>query len=173
MKYYEMILDKDYANGPKIMNWFEKINPDEMCYGFAHKYPKRLLFYVKKNAELVFPDIVLHPFLLVSDETQNVIKTYCDYIPFHHIVLMTKSGKKMRVYQQPFIENLKVMKSEVKEGVDCYYFEREDFYVQRIPIFQFEYKMEKHYVIRLDLLESILRRNQTGFTIKPVEIRGK
>lgn len=173
MEFYKLIADKNYSNGPQLIDWYEKFDTTKLVYGYAHTFPQRELIFIKHNKELVFPSVVVSPFLMVSDETRDVLLMYDRHIPFHQLVLLENNSSSMKVYNVPFLKGVTCSKMEQKSDENVYFLDVHEKELARMAIFTFEYKMQRNVVVRLDILESLLRRRTSGFSIEKMNIRGE
>lgn len=169
MDFFRLVIDKPYSNYPKMKNWYGKIETQKLCYGNAHNMPKRQLLFVERDTNLYFTDVIVNPFFVVSDTARDTIRMYDQTIPFHELVLLEKETGKLQVYHIPF---LKMMKCVNVDRSAVHVFEERQELLQRNAIFKYDYKNETDIIARLDLVESLLRRKMTGFSVEPVIIRG-
>lgn len=174
MKYFLLESDSFYSNAPSIINWFGKIDKGNICLGKSHLLPQRMLFEIKNDKDLIFTDIVTHPFLLISDGFQKLVKLYQPRTPFKQVVLMDMITHNFKLYHLPILKKIDCLleesktnldRSEIKEAVLDY--EK----IKDYSLFQLDNVKGTHIVIRLDLLESALRRKMTGLYIREVEQR--
>ncbi len=172
MEYFKIMSDKAYSNGPKIKDWYGRINTKQICYGYAHTFPERMLFFVEDNAKLIFTQYVAYPFVLVNDEARKVISRYDKNVPFKKVVLLEYKHKKMQVYNLPFLHHFMLIEKKTIEDKVCYYLDVREKELRQKRIFQFMEYDKTITIMKLDMVESLLRRKVTGFTIEPVVIRG-
>lgn len=172
MEYFKLLQDKNYSNGPKIVNWYGKINTQEICYGNAHKFPERMLFHVESDKEMCFTEVVLQPFLLVDSECKKMFQLYEPKTPFRNVVLLDAKYKRMNLYQMPFLKKVELVEKKMLAEGEALIVKMPEKELVRKSIFQIVDKEKTVTIIRLDLLESILRRKANGFKIEPVKVKG-
>lgn len=174
MKFYLLGTDAAYTNYPKIKKWFRRIDPRDFNIHDANKIPYRQLFMIHENENTVFTSIVDDPFPLVSREVREVFDMYEPHIIYKEIVLLDQKYERAELYYLPILEEIECLdeksefnldKSILKKGVIDY--ERtEDKAIFRLSGF------EHYYMVgRLDLVESILKRNVKGIGLKELEVK--
>lgn len=174
MDYFIITQDKRYTDAPNIINWFDKIDVKNICPARSYYLPKRLLLEIRNNPEVVFTDIVSFPFFLVSDICKQMIQKYEPRTPFKQIVLMDMKTHKMSLYHLPILKKIDCLSTDSVLNQDKSVIEKMVLQKDRIEglsIFQIDGVKSNYTVIRLDLLESILRRGAKGIAIEQVEVR--
>ncbi len=173
MKFYLLGTDAAYTNYPKIKKWFGRIDPRDFNIHDAHKIPHRQICMIHENENTVFTSIVDAPFPLVSVEVRKVFDMYEPHIIYKEIVLLDQQHGKAEVYYLPILEELECLnekseynldKSIIRKGVIDYE-KTEGKAIFRLKGFDHYYM-----VGRLDLVESILKRNVKGIGLKELEV---
>lgn len=173
MKFYILETDASYTNCPRIKKWFGRIDHRDLNLHDAHKIPYRQLFMIHESETTVFTSIVDKPFPLVSAEVKEVFDMYEPYIPYKEIILLDQKFQRMEVYYLPILEEVDCLhekseynldKSVIKKGV-IDYGKTEGKAIFRLKGFGHYYM-----VGRLDLVESILKRNVRGIGLKELEV---
>lgn len=173
MRYFIVEVNPAYQSAPVIINWYGKfdvrmINPKE-----HHKLPKRKLLMIQNYKNTVFTDIITFPFLLVSEKVYDVIKIYEPRTPFKQIVLLDSVNQAAQLYYLPILavcdclsekSELNLDKSVIRRAV----IEPEE--TQDKSFFRIGGVKNAYYVMRLDLAESLLRRDVKGLGLKLVDI---
>lgn len=150
MKYFKLTHnEKDYM--PKVINWYEKINPQYLCKEKYKKIPKNVLLDMKLADDYVYTDVIIHPFLMVSKEACQVISMYDKRIPFINAILLDIRNKGQVVYYIPILEQIKSL-------------DREEVGTQ--VLFRVDDQMDRNIYIRLDLVESLLKRDACGICLE-------
>lgn len=175
MKFYILGTDASYTNYPKIKKWFGRIDYRDLNIYDAYKIPNRQLFMIHENENTVFTSIVENPFPLVSAEVKKVFDMYEPHIIYKEIVLLDQQYERTEVYYLPILEEIECLndkseynldKSIIKKGIIDYE-KTEEKAVFRLKGFDHYYM-----VGRLDLVESILKRNVKGIGLKELEVCG-
>lgn len=173
MKFYLLGTDISYANYPKIQKWFGEIDPRNFNIQDAHKIPNRQIFMIHESENTVFTSIIDNPFPLISTEIRDVFDIYEPHIIYKEIVLLDQKYERAKVYYLPILEEIECLhekseynldKSVIKKGVIDYE-KTKDKAIFRLMGFDHYYM-----VGRLDLVESILKRNVKGIGLKELEV---
>lgn len=148
MKYYQiMVHDKYTAPTPK--GWFGIIDPKTIERKGIFGLQKRILLHVDRHMQMVFTDVVMYPYFMVSALVRDVIKMYVPDVFFVRIVLFDQENRRSKAY---YIPDIPIAEEGVKGEV-----------MMRVR----SKDMGKQLVImRMDLVESILRRGAVGIGLK-------
>ena len=172
MKYYCLTIDKRYSNVPVIKNWYGKIEKENIREDRSYLLPQRELLEIAENKNVFFTDVIISPFFLVSDLCKDVISMYEPKTKFKQIVLMDMKSSKHQVYHLPILKIISGIAAQKKVGLvniieNELKFKEDD--VKDLSIFKVEANGITNIIIRLDLLESMLRRGAKGIGIHEVE----
>jgi len=122
--------------------------------------------------QTVFTDIILQPRFLVSKKVIETIKLYDPRLRFERVVLFD-SENNTRAYYIPILEELNVLTLNSRVGRDrrtLEYIEIDGEKAKGRSIFQIESKCKVYILVRLDLMESLLRREVIGIDLKAVDV---
>lgn len=165
MKYYAISVDKHYVP-PAPLGWYGIIDQTTMKQKKASQMSKYLGFMIEKHMQTVFTDIIASPCFMVSKKVKKVMEQYDPSVKFVRIIFFDRENKKSMTYYIPFINT--IIPSANKDTTNEIVVEKEgikDYTVFRIV------KTEKTYVVmRMDLVESILRRGAIGIGIKEIQV---
>ena len=169
MKFYFVTVDTNYI-APMPMGWYGKIDRKSWREKKSYQMPKYLMFQTEEHIQMVFTDIVVFPCFMVSKLVRDVIGLYNPAMKFVRIILYDKLRKRSMAYYMPFMRTIEFMKisDESKYGEDNIFLEYEK--VTDEVMFEVVNKGKTHIVMRMDLLESILRRGAIGLGIKEEQI---
>lgn len=124
---------------------FGKLDVRKLTRKAYKELPKYLLLEMKTGVDIFYPDIITEPLLLVSKEALDVFQMYDSTLPFLFVVLFDVSKEESRPYYLPV----------VTEGDEkC-----------REPIYRIRNRERREIRIRLDVAESLLWRNASGFEL--------
>ncbi|MCM1159602.1 MAG: hypothetical protein NC412_00120 [Roseburia sp.] len=173
MEYYCLTIDKRYSEAPVIKNWTGKIQREYITEEKSYLLQQRELLEIVENKNVFFTDIVVFPFFLVSDMCKNVISLYEPKTKFKQIVLMEMKTSKYQVYHLPILKKIHGMETVRKVGKisikESKLMVRKDD-IENLGIFQVETNGKTNTIIRLDVLESMLRRGAKGIGIREIEL---
>lgn len=173
MKYYCLVIDKRYTEAPVIKNWYGKIKRENITEEKSYLLPQRELLEIVENKNVFFTDIVVFPFFMVSDLCKNVISMYEPKTKFKQIVLMDRKTNKYQVYHLPILKKMNSIETTKKIGnisikQNTLMVREEE--VGDLAIFQVEANGKTNTIIRLDMLESMLRRGAKGIGIQEIMV---
>ena len=72
---------------PQIVNWYGKLDVRNVNIKDYRKIPAPLMLEMRTGVEVVYPDIMTFPLLLVSEEAMEVILLYNKKMPFFFVAL--------------------------------------------------------------------------------------
>lgn len=173
MRYFIIDVDKRYTDAPTIINWYNKINIDNIKNGIYYNISKRTLLPLRANENIVFIDIIVKPTFLISDKLRKIFEIYDKYLKFKQVALLDSKNEKVELYHIPTIKSVDCLNEKTKFNRDksiiteCYIdYDK----VKDLSIFHIKGIKTEYTVIRLDLLESILRRGARGISIKEINL---
>ena len=174
MTYFLLKQDERITDRPYPRDFFQKIDVRHVTAQTADKVPMRTLIHLRSYAHTVFPDVLCTPALLLTQEVKDVVKSYDEYIHYRQIVYFDPKYKLVQLYFMPLLHSLTCL-SEKTEYVSARRSAFSKVVLKRAPfrdkcLFQVRNKKQRLTIIRLDLVESILARNLTGFTLMEVEV---
>jgi len=72
---------------PQIVNWYGKLDVRNVNRKDYRKIPVPLMLEMRTGVDVVYPDIMTFPLLLVSEEAMEVILLYDKEMPFFFVAL--------------------------------------------------------------------------------------
>lgn len=172
MRYYIMKLEDDFSYAPSLTNCFLKFDARNISKEKGYLLPKRELLGIWASSQTVFTDIVTAPFLLVSEAVKEIMEAYEPTIKYKEMVLLDRDTPKYALYYLP-----------VLDIVDCLSREKTKFNMMGVTILEMALDREKipdksifklvngtanYILVRLDLAESLLRRDLLGIGLTRV-----
>lgn len=173
MKFYLLGTDASYTNYPRIKKWFGRIDHRNLNIHDAYKIPYRQLFMVHESENTVFTSIVDRPFPMVSAEVKEVFDLYEPHIIYKEIVLLDQKYERAEVYYIPILEELDCLDGKSEYNLDHSLIKKGIIdYDKTKGKAVFRLKGFDHYYMvgRLDLVESILKRDVRGVGLKELEV---
>lgn len=162
MKYYQVTVDTNYV-APVPVGWYGKIDRKTRIEKKSYQIPKHLIFQVESHMQMVFTDIITFPCFMVSKLVRDTIGLYNPSVKFVRVVLYDKERKKSMAYYMPFVKTIDFLRTNNKISL-----EREK--VAGEVILEVVDKGKTHIIMRMDLLESTLRRGAIGFGIEEIQM---
>lgn len=169
-----LILDKRYTDAPIVKNWYGKINKDNVSIERSYLLQKNELFMIEHNPKVIFTDIVMFPFFLVSNTCKKVISIYSPNTKYKQIVLLDSKAGKAQSYHMPILPKVAEIEAENKGYMGMTI--RDEVPQLRLQdigdnkIFQVEKLGKTYTIVGLDVLESFLRRGTKGIDAYKIEI---
>ena len=162
MKYFFITQDIKLTDAPQIVNWYQKLNVEEIGMGTYHKIPNRIVLQLKENKDVYFPEIVFHPCFMVSKKLKKIMQLYEPTLLYKEIILLDTQNEKTSLYYIPYLEEIDcLVKEKTKFGNFKATIEKGAIQKEKAGdtcIFYIEYNNSEYYVERHDLLESMIRR---------------
>ena len=126
--------------------------------------PSSFQLNMRTGMDHILPDILVAPFLLLSEPAMHVVSFYDPEIPWCFAVLFGDSGKECASYFCPILEEEDcVVKEAYREGEIIRLDSKK---MKGLPLFWIRVKDRKKTVIRMDLAESLLMRHAVGMELK-------
>lgn len=171
MRYYVLEVDRGYLHTPKLKHWYRQLDIQNMKKGVYDSIPKRTLFQIEEHPDTVFVDVIVKPFLLVSNAIKECLELYEPNLTFKEFILLDSKYRKTKDYYLPTLRFVDCLTSNCKFNLDhseLFYIELDKEKVGERSIFVLQGVSNQYVVVRLDVLESFLLRGATGFLGKEV-----
>jgi len=175
LKYFLLETNKLYDTAPDIVDWYGKIDVRNIKTGSSHLLPKRLLLSIAPNPDTVFTDVICHPFLLVSSMVRDTIKLYEPNMVFKEIILLDGANELSSVYYLPILPEVDCLSGESELNLDRSVIKKAVISLPAVgdnSIFKIAGVTGNYIVVRLDLAESILRREARGIGLEDIQFTG-
>ncbi len=134
---------------PRLESWYGRLDVRKLTREAYRELPDRVMQNMKTGTDILYPDILFAPFLLVSREAMNVIWMYEEEMPFIFAALFDTDKGESASYYIPILAE----KEECGEAL--YRVKKRDGWEVRI---------------RLDLAESLLRRGAEGMELSETAV---
>ena len=166
MNYFLVTVDKNYI-APMPIGWYGILDQKSLKGKKAYQMKKDFLFYVENHMQMVFTDVVTFPCYLVSSLVKEIITCYDPFVKFSRILFYDRQRKQSMAYYLPFFSQVEaVVERKEEEKTIC--IEKRQW---KSPIILEVTSCFKSFVLmRMDLLESILRRGTIGIGVEEVKI---
>lgn len=174
MKYFFISLDKLYTDAPAIENWSDIIDIRNIEMEKSHILSDRISLPIRSNLHTTFTDIISFPFLLVTEEFQKMIKLYEPLTPFKEVILLDGKNKLSELYYMPILERIDCLTADSVYNLDKSVIKRgviDPAKTKDKAIFWLDGVNGTYTVVRLDLIESVLRRAGRGIALKELELK--
>lgn len=172
MKYFLLHSDPYFTDVPEILDWSGKVDPRNICPGQSYRIKNRQIFEIRPNPNLVFIDVLSSPFLLVSKTCMDAIRLYEPWIKAKQMILLDTSTPQRKTYYLPILQSIHCLADGSEWNLDKSVLRKGILNLSQIKdasIFQLADLKSRYTVIRMDVLESILKRGVRGVGITPLE----
>lgn len=152
MKYYMIETNKSNPL-PDIRSIYSEINVKYFSPQYEYKLQDYYVFEMKTTEETLIPDIFTEPFLMVKREIYRVVMMYVPEVKVKYISFVDYEKGVYETYVAPVLE---VIEQKMLRQID----------ISEKVLFCVSDIFNKYTVMRLDLMESILRRDILGLKIQ-------
>jgi len=173
MDYFLLKQDEEYINTPKLLDVFNSIDIRNINLLNAHKIEDILIFNVDCDDKTEFLDILDRNLFLISEGMKKIIEKYDLEIIFKIMPLIDLVHERQENYYMPIFEEIDCLseKSELnlnKTVVKKIILDKEK--IKGKKIFKIKESVKNLIVIRLDVAESLLRREFKGICLERLEL---
>lgn len=176
MDYFVLRQDKRCTYVPKILDWFSNINKKHLNLVDADKVKNEIILYVNSDKNNTYFDILDNQLFLVCEEMKKILEKYNPNIIFKMIVLTDFNNSKQVIYYQPIFEEIEALSEEAEMNLDKTVVTKlivNEEKIKNKKVFKLKESSKTMVIIRLDVAESILRRDFNGVELEKVELRSK
>ncbi|RKI80455.1 hypothetical protein D7V83_14170 [bacterium 0.1xD8-71] len=139
----------------------------------SYRIPNCCVVDMKTPSEVFFTDIITEPFLMVSREVAEVIEMYTPETIFKTIYLLETESEINATYFMPFVEEVECLSEQTKRsrgGTELLDIVLRQDAVAEKPIFRVAGFTHVYLIVRLDAIESMLRRGIRGIKLKELSV---
>ncbi len=139
----------------------------------SYRIPNCCVVDMKTPSEVFFPDIITEPFLMVSREVAEVIEMYTPETIFKTIYLLETESEINATYFMPFVEEVECLSEQTKRsrgGTELLDIVLRQDAVAEKPIFRVAGFTHVYLIVRLDAIESMLRRGTRVIKLKELSV---
>ncbi|MCM1233944.1 MAG: hypothetical protein NC489_27880 [Ruminococcus flavefaciens] len=167
MKYFLVEVSEQYT-APVPIGWYGIIDRKTLDRKSPYQMARHLLFSVESNMQMVFTDILTSPCYMVSETVRNVIRKYDPFVCFIRIILLDKEHRQSMAYYIPYLDTVQY---SFKKNIDKKesYFEVDKKSIGKKALVRIIDGHHEHVIMRMDLVESILRRKTVGIGLREIQ----
>lgn len=170
MKYFYVENDSKYMY-PMCQKWYGILDPKHLEKKKFYELPKHLFFFVDENMQMEFTDFILSPCFMVTERVRRVIALYDTSVKYKRVILFDKREKMSKAYYIVFLQEIDcIIESDRLERNKIGEIKIEERKITNRTIFKLCYRNKIFIIVRLDLIESILRRNAVGIGLSEAKI---
>lgn len=167
MEYFIIKQDKRYTNPPTINDLHSLLRRKELNRKDEHKIPQRNIVYANSDNYLDFLDILDDQLFLVTDKVKKVISLYEPSAIFKTFCILNNRKNEYGLYYAPILPEIDCI-TEAR-GIGC----KKNIALDREKIglhcfFRALGSDKETTVVRLDVAESLLRRDVRGMKLEKI-----
>lgn len=173
MKYFIVKQDNEYKNAPRFINWFQNYDMESYEAGHYSRLPDRKVIEIEPNANTTFIDVLSNPFFLVSKEIKKVLSLFEPNMEFRQILCLDRKNQLGHQYFLPCLPFISCISPKSQFNLDHSMLLKPVLEEEKIPdkgIFILGDVKSRYVVMRLDVVETILRKKVYGIELEEVEI---
>jgi hypothetical protein len=174
MDYFLLKQDERCTAIPTIVNWTKEIDVRNLTLVNSDKIKDAMVLYVKTSNNNNYVDILEHPFFLVSENIKKIIEKYDPNIIFKMICLVDFKNSKQNIYYLPIFEEIEALSQAAEMNLNKTVVKKLILNEEKInnkKIFKLKESSKTMVIVRLDVAESLLRRDFNGISLERLEIR--
>ena len=174
MDYFLLSQDKRYTKVPQIIDFFQKIYAIDLNPLRSDNIEDNNSFFVKSSEYNQFIDILENPRLLVSEDMRKIMEKYDRNIIFKRLALIDRERQIQKIYDIPIFEEVEALHEDTefnwnKTVVKNIVLDKEK--IKGKKIFKIKESDKTLAVVRLDLAESLLRREFEGMRLERLQVK--
>lgn len=176
MNYFLLRQDKRCSYVPRISDWFNKINLKHLNSIDADKIKDGVVLYVDSNSNNNYLDVLDNQLFLISEEMKKILEKYDPNIIFKMAVLTDFKNSKQVIYYLPIFEEIEALSEDAEMNLNKTVVKKlllNEEKIKNKKVFKLKESSKAMVIVRLDVAESILRRDFNGVELEKVEIRTK
>ncbi|MBU3218122.1 hypothetical protein LL033_22100 [Clostridium estertheticum] len=173
MDYFLLKQDERYTNTPRLIDVFKKINMKNLNLLNAHKIEDMIIFNVNADDNCEFLDVLDSQLFLISNELKKIIEKYNSDILFISLPLIDGLHDRQENYSLPIFEEIEALSDKTELGLDKRIIKNIIISKEKIQgkkIFRIKESTKPLIVVRLDVAESLLRRDFKGIKLERLQV---
>lgn len=166
MRYFLLTENKDFSHRARVTNWNGKIDVSNLVPEKAAEIESRIVLETVPDKEMLYTDIILYPFLMYSEIVYRLIQLFEPNLEHKEIIFFEKDvSDSIGLYYLPILDVVDCLTSKSQynfDHSDIEYGEIDRSKVGDKAIFVLGGLKKRRVVVRLDLVEALIRREVTG-----------
>lgn len=168
MDYFWIRQDNQCPYSPNMEGFYQTMQRKDFSVENAIKIPQRNIMYCNTQNKLMFIDVLDQQLFLISKEVKKVFHMYEKEISYKMFCILNNITGDYGVYYAPIIPAINCLENKTLRNEDCIKIEYDK--IGSSSIFRVENQWKEMVVIRLDVAESLLRRQLKGIDLKRVTL---
>ncbi|HEX3075530.1 MAG TPA: hypothetical protein VHQ24_01540 [Lachnospiraceae bacterium] len=173
MRYYLIQTDNNYIKIPRFKDLHRHLDVRDITMGGYYKIPKRMLFRIEEDRDTMFVDILATPIFLLTEKIKKLLSMFEPNLNFKEFILLDQGHGRTETYYMPTLEEIDCLSeksefSRMHSELARIVLDREK--IQDKAIFTIAGVDRRYVIARLDVIESMIRRDATGYRITELEV---
>ncbi|WP_425448048.1 imm11 family protein [Dethiothermospora halolimnae] len=172
MEYFLLKQDKRYIHTPTYLDLIRKIDVRDINRLDCHKIKDPTIIHIKGDEKAEYLDILHRQIYIISEELKDLMGEYNSNIIFKTIALIDLENQVQQMYYLPIFEEVEALHEQCEFNLNKSVIKKLVLDKEKIGnrnIFVIKGAKEYLVVVRLDVAESILRRNFVGITLEKIK----
>ena len=173
MEYFLLQQDTRYINVPVLKNVFQTIDKKKICLERNSELEEIMIFQVVSNQDMNYLDLIDGQLLLVSVELSALLAKYEPNLEFKTISLVDFEQGVNQLYYLPILSEVKCISAKSEFNLDRSFLKKvvlKEAEIDDRSIFKLGGVTTPYHVVRLDLAESICRRDFKGIKLTRLQL---
>lgn len=173
MDYFLLKQADEYTNVPLLLDVYKKVDVRNINLVKAHKLEEVIIFNVKCTEDSEFLDILDRNLFLISENMKKIIGKYDPAIIFKTIPLIDLENGKQGNYYLPIFQEFECLSEKAELNLNKTVVKKIILDKSKIngkKIFKIKESEKTLIVVRLDVAESLLRREFKGISLERLEV---
>lgn len=173
MEYFILQQDERYTDVPVLQNIRQKLDTRHMNRLQAHHIADTTIFHVKGTSNTEYIDVLSNQLFLVSERMRPILEMYEPECLLKIVPLIDLEQNKQIIYYLPIFHELEALSDQSEFNLDRSVIKKLILQGNKLNgrrIFRVQESEKPLIIVRLDVAESILRRDLAGIQLKRVTI---
>ena len=173
MEYFLMQQDTRYINTPILKNVFQTIDKKKLCPERSGELEEIITFQVVSNKDMNYIDLLDGQLLLVSAKLSALLAKYEPYLEFKTISLVDSDQGVHQLYYLPILPEVHCISTKSEFNLDRSLLKQivlKETAIDDRSLFKLGGVATPYHIVRLDLAESILRRDFKGIKLTRLQL---
>ncbi|NBI70151.1 hypothetical protein D3Z50_03540 [Clostridiaceae bacterium] len=167
MDYFCIRQDQRYRYTPVIQNFYSTFMRKDFMEDNGVRIPDKNVVFSNSAKEHDRVDILDSQMFAVSRPVKDVFRIYIPSMKFKQFCILNNELNSHALYYAPILKSIPCLKSCDKDALVLYKGK-----IGREPVFRIQDIQADRVIIRLDVAESLLRRNIKKYNLLKVELEG-
>ncbi|MGE6230393.1 hypothetical protein [Paenibacillus chitinolyticus] len=169
MDYFVLKQDERCTDAPVLLDVRSRIDLRDIRPDRAHRIADTVVMQVKSTPETEYPDVLDGQLYLISDRLKRIAAAYEPDLPVKLIPLMDRVQRKQSNYYLPLFEEAEVLSPSSELNRDGTVVKKLVLQRSKLTgrkIFKIKESAKPLIIVRLDVAESLLRRDFAGIRLE-------